>query len=287
MHLTKFQYVLFKEIAQFEIVRPMELAKITNSSSSKISKNLLPLKQYKLIEKAGKKIVLTRNTFVSFFAQFLQNHPSIEKIIADKGFDLLVLLDKTRSVKSLAIETELSIYGIYKYLKLFINRGMIKKENKTYKINEEVWPDLKQLTTEAKTHSINLDKRIPLNSKVYFYSKKRIVFSTNIPVNTTSSSFSKYSDYGIPIFEEEKFYHLPKKKLSLEEVFLDSLESLTSIRRKILCTLFFLKHKKKLAKIKHPELDRMREVLKGKSFKDYPSLEEIKEKAEMYDIKIL
>jgi len=120
----------------------------------------------------------------------------------------------------------------------------------------------------------------------HYYSKTRIIFSTNTPVAAIKSSFSKYSDYGIPIFEEEKFYRLPDKKLSLDKIFLDSLDCLTSIRRKVLCALFFLKHKKKLLNLDHPEIKKIQEILKGKSISNYPSFEEIKEKADIYDIKI-
>jgi len=87
-------------------------------------------------------------------------------LIAYKGLNLLIILEKTRSVKNLAKEIDLSIYSVYKYLKLFLNRGLIRKINKQYVINEELWTDLKQLIIEAKSHLINSDERIPTNAKI-------------------------------------------------------------------------------------------------------------------------
>ena len=50
--------------------------------------------------------------------------------------------------------------------------------------------------------------------------------------------------------------------------------------------LFYLKYRRKLGLIKHPLLDKMKEILSGKQYVDYPTLAEIKEKAEIYDISI-
>jgi len=38
--------------------------------------------------------------------------------------------------------------------------------------------------------------------------------------------------------------------------------------------------------IKHPILSNIKQILEGKNIQGYPTLDEIKEKAEVYDIKI-
>ncbi|MBU4502250.1 MAG: hypothetical protein KKA79_06645, partial [Nanoarchaeota archaeon] len=59
-----------------------------------------------------------------------------------------------------------------------------------------------------------------------------------------------------------------------------------TIRHLTYATLFYAKFKKDLSSIKHPLLEKIKITLKGKKIPEYPKLEELKEKAEMYDIKL-
>ncbi|MEK6903826.1 MAG: hypothetical protein AABW64_04230, partial [Nanoarchaeota archaeon] len=82
---------------------------------------------------------------------------------------------------------------------------------------------------------------------------------------------------------------LPKKKLTKQEVFLHSLyrvEKEGDARDIILIALFYLKHKKELAKIKHDIINNIKNVLNGERINYYPRLAEIKDRADVYDIKI-
>ena len=58
-----------------------------------------------------------------------------------------------------------------------------------------------------------------------------------------------------------------------------------TIKHLIFISLFYIKFKKELS-IKHPIVDKLKLILKGKDIPDYPKLQEIKERAEIYDIKI-
>ena len=141
---------------------------------------------------------------------------------------------------------------------------------------------------ELKKHEEILDKRVPLNSTIYFKNEKEIVFSTSEEVDAVLTGFSAYRQFGLKILSPVHDYYLPKKKLSLKEIFQHSLyiaEKDKNIRNLLYLALFYLKYQKQLKNLKHPLLDHLKAVLQGQSVADYPSLQEIKEKAEIYDIR--
>ena len=78
-----------------------------------------------------------------------------------------------------------------------------------------------------------------------------------------------------------------EKNLSEKEIFIHSLyvaEKEKSIRDYIYVALFYLKYRKKLSSVKHPLINSLLQILKGKIIPGYPGLEEIKEKTEIYNI---
>ena len=85
------------------------------------------------------------------------------------------------------------------------------------------------------------------------------------------------------------YYHIPKEKLGIKQIFEDSLIILKDDKdyRKILyAILFYIKNKRKLKKVKHELVYKFQLILKGEKIEGFPSLEEIKEKTKQYDIKI-
>ena len=96
-------------------------------------------------------------------------------------------------------------------------------------------------------------------------------------------------EYGIKILTNENFYYLPEKKLSIKDVFRHSLiiaEKRNEHRYFLYAVLFYIKFRKNLKNIKSPVLSNIELILEGKQIKGYPSLSEIKEKAEQYDISV-
>ena len=90
----------------------------------------------------------------------------------------------------------------------------------------------------------------------------------------------------IKIFTTTNYYFLPKKQLSKKDVLLHSLyieEKEHSIQNLIFIALFYLKFK---IQINHKILTNLNLVLKGKKIKNYPSYQEIKDRAEVYGIKV-
>jgi len=82
--------------------------------------------------------------------------------------------------------------------------------------------------------------------------KERVLFKSIRPQDATPTSFSAYRDYGIELGLRDYYYTLPKKGLSIQEVFIHSLDSAVDLSQKLFCVLFYLKNRNELESIEHP-----------------------------------
>jgi hypothetical protein len=102
--------------------------------------------------------------------------------------------------------------------------------------------------------------------------------------DATPTSFSAYGEYGIDLGLRDNYYTLPKRELSIDEVFIHSLDSAEDLRQRLFCILFYLKNRDKLESVDHPMMKQIKAVLQGESIKGYPSLEEIEDRVDLYEI---
>ena len=80
-----------------------------------------------------------------------------------------------------------------------------------------------------------------------------------------------------------------KKKLTKRDVFRHSLyitEKYLEFKQIIMLALFYAKYKKYLSGIKHKIIENINKILKGQHISGYPTLEEIKDRADVYDIRL-
>ena len=73
------------------------------------------------------------------------------------------------------------------------------------------------------------------------------------------------------------------------EIFMHSLyitQKEKDIRNLTYIGLFYAKYKHELQKIHHPIVDKIKLILKGERLEGYPTLEELRDKAEAYDIRL-
>jgi hypothetical protein len=175
-----------------------------------------------------------------------------------------------------------------------INQGMkislLLHKDRTYRVNEKVWPQVRRFLVEFQKYEESIDSRIPVNAVIYFKNDEEIIFSSNEELNASLTAFSAYENFGIKLYNITYFYYLPKKKLSVEEVFRHSLyvseKNPEEIRYIIFVALFYLKNRKNLAKIQHPILEKLKRTFYGEKFGGFPSLQEIKDRAVVYDLEV-
>ncbi|MDI6738008.1 MAG: hypothetical protein QME12_05860 [Nanoarchaeota archaeon] len=247
------------------------------------------LEQKGLLERGRKALSLSKAPIAVMLSNLISENPNTIPLLADSGIPILASLLTSKSTAEIASETGMKKSIIYRKLKQALNISAVRKENRKYAINEKVWQRLKELLFAINQQEETIDPRAPLGSIIYFTNKKEIVFSNKAKIEDPLTAFSRYADYGIKLLLPTNFYYLPKKKLSLKDIFLHSLWTANKIkdtRHIIYIALLYISHKKQLHNIKHPVLDNITLILKGAKIEEYPSLDEIKEKAELYDIKI-
>jgi hypothetical protein len=203
--------------------------------------------------------------------------------------ELLARLDRTpRSLEALAMEMGIPSDTLYGYLKGFLWVGIVSrsKQGKAYhfSFNYIIWPELKDFVTSLLEYQVLcLVPREALLIKSYGTS---VLFKSLRPQDATFTSFSAYEDYGIELGLRDYYYTLPKRELSIQEVFIHSLDSAWEFSQKLFCVLFYLKNRDKLEAIDHPMMKDLKAVLQGERIKGYPTMEDIEDRTDLYDIKL-
>jgi arginine decarboxylase-like protein len=98
------------------------------------------------------------------------------------------------------------------------------------------------------------------------------------------TSFSAYRRHGILLNLRDYYYTLPKRRLSIREIFLHSLDSAKSVSQRNYCVFFYLKNRLEVEEVQHPMMKNIRAVLRGEQVKGYPTLDRINEQAALYGI---
>lgn len=220
----------------------------------------------------------------------ISRYPNLIELLSDSGLKILMSILKPKSINEIIKETNLKKSTIYKKIRIGLNiSAIVIDKNHKYTINEKIWPNLKNYLEENKRIEETIDNRIPVNSLIYYKNEEEILFSNNSELKATLTAFSAYEKYGIKIFLPTNFYFLPNKKLTKEEILLHSIYIINKERDHRYLTylaLFYIKFRDDFLNIKNPVLKKIDNILKGNKIKGYPTLDEIKEKGALYDIRI-
>ncbi|MFH1100612.1 MAG: hypothetical protein V1726_01050 [Methanobacteriota archaeon] len=227
---------------------------------------------------------------ITLLLRLLKNYPNLTTIISGSGLTILSHLTTPKKISDIVQETAVSKTVVYDVIQKCLHISMVKrKADNTYMINTDIWRDFQEFLQTLNIYDETTDPRVPANSTIYYKNNNEILFSNNSILDATQTGFSAYEQYGIKLRLPTIFYYLPKKNLSRRDVFLHSLritEKENDNRYIAYVSLFYAKYKKELADVKHPRLNDIKQVFQGKQITGYPSYEEIKEKADDYDIRL-
>jgi len=256
-----------------------------------VSRLLTHLVDKGLVERKGREVILAGTPPAEAFKKLYYSHRAspLQEILSLRRMELLARLDHTqKSLETLAIETGIPNDTLYGYLKGFLHLGAISrsKEGKAYlySFNYILWSELKDFVTSLQEYQVlRLVPREALLIKSYGTS---VLFKSIRLQDATPTSFSAYEDYGIELGLRDNYYTLPKRELSIQEVFIHSLDSAGEFSQKLFCILFYLKNRDKLEAIDHPMMKDIKAVLQGEKIKGYPTLEDIEDRIDLYEIKL-
>lgn len=269
--------------------RIRDIAKALRKSDKQIYRAAKRLSEKNILTRSKGLLEPRKTTHTTFLLHLLVDHPNLAQLLSGSGMKILTALLKSKTIEEITQETGLKKSCAYNKLGQALNISLVKKEDKRYVINEKLWPNLKEFLVEFKKYHETIDLRVPINSIIYYKTDKEIVFSNKAEQDAALTAFSAYGQHGIKLLLPTHYYYLPKKRLSRKEVFLHSLhvaEKEKTIRHLTYISLFYIKFKKELSRVKHPILEMIKNILRGKDIPGYPTLREIKEKADTYDIRV-
>ena len=188
-----------------------------------------------------------------------------------------------RSLEALAEETGISSDTVYYYLQGLRPLGIVSRSMQgkayLYSFNYIIWPELKDFVTALREFQVlRLVPREALLIKSY---ENSVLFKSLRQQDATLTSFSAYSDYGIKLGLRDYYYTLPKRELSIGEIFIHSLDSAEDYRQRLFCVLFYLKNRDELKDARHPMMKDLKAVLQGERIKGYPTMEDIEDRTDL------
>ncbi|MBN2141952.1 hypothetical protein JW711_01355 [Candidatus Woesearchaeota archaeon] len=271
------------------IVVPKELARAVNRSVQQTSLSLRSLEKKEMLLRKRRQIDLSQKTHVALLVRQLVVHPNLKELLSDSGIAVLTASLNPLNVCEIMQKSGFGKSIVYRKIKQAFNVSVIRKNTGKYSFNDVIWPDLKEFLVELRNYELAVDPRLPQDGVIYYKNDSEILFSTIQERDASLTAFSAYKDCGLEIYSHVNYYHLPKKTLSLREIFRHSLFVVETTKEYwgiLYVALFYLKHKKSLKGIHSPILEQLHKVICGEKIKDYPDLRDIQEKAEQYNIKV-
>ncbi len=274
-----------------QALHPRDLSRALNLHPDTLSRLVTGLSDKGLLEREEKDVAMARTPAAEAFKKLYFAHRAspFPLLLADRRVVLLSRIESSQKhVKVLEEETSVPRKTIYRYLKDFIHLGVVKRSKQgrayLYSFNYSFWPELKGFVTSILEYqAIAVVPREALLIKSY---RDSVLFKSLRSQNATPTSFSAYGGYGIDLDLRDNYYTLPKRELSIEEVFIHSLDSAESLQQRLFCILFYLKNRDKLESVEHPMMKDIKAVVQGERIKGYPSPEDIEDRADLYDIKL-
>jgi hypothetical protein len=213
----------------------------------------------------------------------------LQEILSLRKMDLLAKLDRTpKSLEALAAETGISGDTLYGYLMDLQRLGVVRRsrEGKAYHyyFNFILWPELKDFVPLLLEYQIL--RHVPREALIIKSYADGVLFKSTRPQDAKPISFSAYDNYGIELGLRDNYYTLPRRGLSIQEVFIHSLDSAEDLRQRLFCILFYLKNRDKLGEVRHSMMTDIKAVLQGERIEGYPTLEDIRDRVDLYGIRL-
>lgn len=287
MELVKGEILVLEQVAKGN-KSVKEIALTLKKSEPQVYVYVKKLADKSLIELINGDIEPKRIPHLSLLLQLLSKIPNLTPILEGPGIPIFTAMLTPSTIEEISNETGYKKTAIYKRLQEARKRSLVRKNQATFEINDKMWAELKETLEEIKKSELKTDSRIPASAIIYYKKKDEIVFSSKEELDAVKTAFSAYKNYGIDLLTITNFYYLPKKTLSKEDILQHSLYIIkkdNDIRYLIFIALFYAKYKKEI-KIQHQILENINLVLAGKDVKGYPTYQEIKDRAEIYHIKV-
>jgi hypothetical protein len=293
MGLTKTQLLVFLEIIK-DRNKVSWICQDLNKSRFQINKIIRQLIEKRFITKDKYSLNISDYPFSLDLKFLLNKYPKLVTVLSDSGIILLISFLKESTVKDVCKETKIAEITIYKFINKVNNFSILIKRKNKYLFNEQLWGSLKSFLLNYKSFNYSFDLKVPIGSKIYYKNKDEIVFSYEKDLEWASpTAFTAFKKYNILLLSNIGYYYLPKKKLNKKEILFHTIkivEKTMDFREILYLALFYYKYKNEFKNINlelnSDILSNLDKIYLGEKIKGYPPLNEIQEKAELYNIKL-
>lgn len=263
-----------------------DLAVALKISESQVYRVLNHLKEKEIIDAQSRPI---KKTHISLMFKLLTKAKNLSGPFSGTGLRIFSELTTLRSISQLERLTGLHKTTILKKIRQARKMSLLIKDKNMYRLNEKLWSDAIDFFLELKRYDKSIDDRVPASSIIYYKDEKKIIFSSREDLDAALTGLSAFKRFGIKVYPITNYYHLPNRELGLREVFdhtIKIIEKEMNVQDLILLTLFYQKYKKELKDMRHPLIDNIQMVLRGHKLKGYPEIEEVRDRARIYGIKV-
>jgi DNA-binding Lrp family transcriptional regulator len=266
------------------------LAKALNLSIPQTYAVVRGLIEKKVIIRNKGLLVFEKRVSVSLLVRVLLEHNNLANNLFGKRLCFLSeIAENPLTVEVLSLKCASTPELVYKFIQDARKIALVKKTPFGYLINEENWPQVKELVVELVKEESLFDDRLPVGAKIYLKNKKGALFSLRGSFkDATLTAFSIFGKYGIKLLSNYNYYFFPKAKLSIQDVFDQAAliaEKENDYRLKLYVCLFYLKNRKSLSD-SGEAVKKIIDAFIGKKVEGYPSRSDILEKAKLYDIRV-
>ncbi|MFH1848760.1 MAG: hypothetical protein ABH879_01085 [archaeon] len=165
------------------------------------------------------------------------NTIDFKEILAGVRLSLLTSLCLDwKDMKTASSQAGISMTTARIYTRNLINRGILQKNSRMYKVNTTAWPKLQEFLKEYRNFST-------FNGTLKWKYKDEILLEIDNEMlkKGVYTGFGRYSDYGVRVNTIKVLCYVPEKQLSKEEIFVHSLFEINDSRTLYLALTFFLK----------------------------------------------
>lgn len=160
-------------------------------------------------------------------------------ILCGMRLDLLAAL--CLDWKGLALASQqsgVSLAAARLYARQLLNRGVLQRQGRLYRVNQKAWPVLQGFLQELRNYSL-------LNGALKWKYKDEEIFAIDDEKQKKGvyTGFARYAGFGITIGLVSQLCHVPARKLSKEEIFVHSLFEVEDSRTLYLALAFYVKNK--------------------------------------------
>jgi predicted transcriptional regulator len=230
--------------------------------------------------------VLVSAPYLKKLVLLLRKHPNLVSVLRDSNLAILLQLLSPKTVKEVSGLLGCDEQTVYKLIQGARRIGLVLKIKNQFVINGANWALGKEFLEDLLRQEMSFDKRVPKDSVIYFKSEKEILFSTNATVDASRAAFSAFADFGVKVLPVTNYYFLPKKKLSVQEVFDQALlvtKTDFDYRNLVFLAIFLLKH---TVKSNDEIVKNLYRIFGGISIDRYPSKKDLQEKAKLYEVSL-